>query len=270
MTDCDQVTIRFRDLQKITCLDGFRPKLRHEFTSPLFSGVSLEFQDGGPLHSLADVKSCLKSQPGMKRMFRLSQYTLAEDPFGDESWTATTNFSAKYTRNLTEINTLLRSSSVHEPTGVAELHRSNITGVGITIAIVDTGLDYYHRALGGGLGPRFKVTYGRDYSGELSTRSEFDPYSECRYHGTHVTGIAAGKDPLMDWVGVAPGAKVEHYRVATCGLIAIEADTIIKSVLEAHERKVDVISMSLSLAGGPFIDGTNLLAACFYPSLISA
>lgn len=106
-------------------------------------------------------------------MFRSPQYTLAEDPFADESWTATTNFTAKYTRNLTEINTLLCSSNVNESTGVAELHRSNITGVGITIAIVDTGLDYYHRALGRGLGPEFKVTYGRDYSGEPSTRSEF-------------------------------------------------------------------------------------------------
>lgn len=259
MTDYHQDVARFRGLQNITCLNGLHPELRHEFTSPLFSGVSLELQTTGPLHSLSDFESCLKSQ-GVKASFQSPQYTLAEDPFGDESWIPTTNSSGTYTRNLVEMNRLLRSSSVHESTGVAELHRSNITGVGITIAFVDTGLDYYHRALGGGLGPEFKVTYGRDYSGEPSNRSEFDPYSECRYHGTHVTGIAAGKDPLMDWVGVAPGAKVEHYRVVACGFVAIQADTIIKAVLEAHERKVDVLSLSLSLAGGPFIDGKTPLA----------
>lgn len=182
-----------------------------------------------------------------------TQHALAQDLFGDEL-SANTNGTGQFTRNLDEINDLLRSSSVHESTGVAELHRSNITGHGITIAILDSGVDYYHRALGGGFGDGYKVTYGRDLVGTKG-QSELDPYNDCRYHGTHVTGIAVGKDPLIDWVGVAPDAKVEHYRIAACGDINFETDTIIKALLEAHERKVDVISMSISLHTGPFTDG---------------
>ncbi|KAE9966556.1 hypothetical protein EG328_008821 [Venturia inaequalis] len=242
--------------QRIGCLKGLQFDIRHEFSSALFWGTSLQPLESESLSSYttSGLESCFSSQPGVKAAWSSQQHALAQDPFGDQvdQQPGILNGTG-YLHDVNDINQLLRASSVHESTGVAELHRKNITGHGITIAIVDSGLDYHHRALGGGFGAGYKVTYGRDLVGTKG-QSELDPYNECRYHGTHVTGIAAGKDPLTEWVGVAPDAKVEHYRIAACEDVGIESDVIIKALLEAHDRKVDVISLSISLHTGPFTD----------------
>src|SRR6185437_2724758 len=39
---------------------------------------------------------------------------------------------------------------------------SGSRGKGVTVAIIDTGIDYTHPALGGGFGPGFKVAGGWD------------------------------------------------------------------------------------------------------------
>lgn len=151
------------------------------------------------------------------------------------------------------------SNIVHQMTGVDRLHEQGITGKGATIAVIDSGVDYLHPGLGGGLGPGFKITYGRNLVGSdrMPPRnySDLDPYTECQYHGTHVTGIATGNDSSIGFVGVAPGANVEHYRVIGCEDTAADADTVIKGVLEAYNRKVDVITVSLTLVTGPFPEG---------------
>lgn len=118
----------------------------------------------------------------MKAAWLSQPYTLAQD-LGDEQDHQTGALNGtSFLHAIDDINKLLRASSIHESTGVAQLHRSNITGRGITIAILDSGVDYNHRALGGGFGPGYKVTYGRDLIG-TKEQSEMDPYNECRYHG---------------------------------------------------------------------------------------
>ncbi|TID26403.1 serine endopeptidase [Venturia nashicola] len=221
MFDVNQDIISFGELvrsQRIDCLKGLQFEIRHEFSSALFWGTSLQLLDAKSHNSFTTsaLESCFSSQSGVKSAWSSQQHALAQDPFGDEveKQSGTLNGTG-FLHDVNKINELLRASSVHESTGVAELHRKNITGHGITIAILDSGLDYYHRALGGGFGAGYKVTYGRDLVG-TEGQSELDPYNECRYHGTHVTGIAVGKDPLTKWVGVAPDAKVEHYRIAAC------------------------------------------------------
>ncbi|EKG21674.1 Peptidase S8/S53 subtilisin/kexin/sedolisin [Macrophomina phaseolina MS6] len=144
-------------------------------------------------------------------------------------------------------------------TGVEQLHQEGITGEGITIAIIDSGVDYLHPALGGGFGPGFKVSGGRDLVGDdwekpAPPSPDADPWTECTYHGTHVTGIAAGNDSSIGFVGVAPGAQIHHYRVAGCGRAPLESDIIIKAILEAYNNNADVISASISLSTGPFPD----------------
>lgn len=38
-------------------------------------------------------------------------------------------------------------------------------GKGIKIAVVDTGVDYFHPALGKGYGPGRKISFGKDFIG---------------------------------------------------------------------------------------------------------
>src|SRR3954453_22379891 len=57
---------------------------------------------------------------------------------------------------------------------------SAITGKGVTVAVIDTGVDYTQPALGGGFGTGFKVKGGYDFYG-----NDADPMDDSG-HGTNV------------------------------------------------------------------------------------
>ncbi|MCX7014228.1 MAG: S8 family serine peptidase [Candidatus Sumerlaeota bacterium] len=80
-----------------------------------------------------------------------------------------------------------------------------VHGEGRTIAIIDTGVEYTHPALGGGFGPGFRVVGGWDFA-----NNDADPMDD-NGHGTAVAGIAASSDPVVR--GVA----------SQCRLLALKA-----------------------------------------------
>src|SRR5436305_7224826 len=57
------------------------------------------------------------------------------------------------------------------------------SGKGVVVAVIDTGIDYTHPALGNGFGPRARVIGGYDFA-----NSDTDPMDD-NGHGTHVAGI---------------------------------------------------------------------------------
>ncbi|MBW1597142.1 S8 family peptidase [Streptomyces sp. JJ38] len=72
-------------------------------------------------------------------------------------------------------------------------------GSGVTVFILDTGIDYRHQEFGGRAVPGFDaVGDGRDGA-------------DCAGHGTHVAGTVAGST-----FGVAPAAKLVSVRVLDC------------------------------------------------------
>lgn len=79
----------------------------------------------------------------------------------------------------------------HMLTGVDKLQSEGITGQGIKIAIIDSGIDPFHPALGAGYGPAFKVEGGFDFVGEDGTADD-SPVTTCSNHGTATSSIAAG------------------------------------------------------------------------------
>jgi subtilisin family serine protease len=68
--------------------------------------------------------------------------------------------------NTSDAAPLKNTFSPHVMTGVDKLHAEGLNGNGIKIAVIDTGVDYTHPALGGGFGPGFKVIGGYDFVGE--------------------------------------------------------------------------------------------------------
>ena len=100
--------------------------------------------------------------------------------------------------------------------GVAQIHADQvwtalgITGTGVVVANMDTGVDWQHPILHGnyrGLGPTGLVNHAGSW---IDTTDEgavypFDGYG----HGTHTMGTLAGQDGI----GVAPGARWIAARV---------------------------------------------------------
>ncbi len=92
--------------------------------------------------------------------------------------------------------------------------RTMFDGTGVSIAIVDSGIDTTHVMLGGGGFPNSKVIGGYD-TGE----DDADPRPSIQPHGTACAGIAAGDEPdtpVGDYIGgVAPGAKLYALKIST-------------------------------------------------------
>ncbi|RKP07196.1 peptidase S8/S53 domain-containing protein, partial [Thamnocephalis sphaerospora] len=106
------------------------------------------------------------------------------------------------------------------------------TGKGITVGIIDSGIDYGHTALGGCFGSGCKVAFGYDFVGDDYTASnrpkpDDDPMDTCNGHGTHVAGIIAGQQG--SFAGVAPQATLGAYRVFGC-TGRVELDVVLDAI----------------------------------------
>ncbi|WZO97447.1 S8 family serine peptidase [Isosphaeraceae bacterium EP7] len=81
-----------------------------------------------------------------------------------------------------------------------------VDGSGSSVAVIDTGINYNHEALGSGFGAGHKVVAGYDFADKDS-----DPDATTWQHGTAVAGLIASSDPAH--LGVAPGADLVALRV---------------------------------------------------------
>ena len=158
--------------------------------------------------------------------------------------------------------------------GATAVQDVGFDGTGVRVAVLDTGIDYYHAALGGsgnpadyaaddptiielGTFPTAKVVGGHDFVGSLwptlgSELPDPDPLDDGpgAGHGTHVGHIIAGVG------GVAPGANL--YAVKVCSSITTGCSGI--ALIQGMEfavdpdgdgkakDRVDVINMSLGLS----------------------
>lgn len=112
-----------------------------------------------------------------------------------------------------------------------------VTGSGVTVAVIDTGIDATHPDLAG------KVVGGHDF-----VNNDDDPTDD-NAHGTHVAGIIAQ---------TAPGASLTAYKVLNADGAGYESDIIAgleAAVDPANPHRAQVINMSLGGAG----DGTDPL-----------
>ena len=123
-------------------------------------------------------------------------------------------------------------------------------GDSVVVGIIDTGIDYLHPALGGGIGKGFKVIGGYDF-----VNKDNDPMDD-HDHGTHVAGIIAGKTSTFS--GVAPNALLFAIKVIGANGYGEEAD-ILSGIERAadpnddnnYDDKVDIANMSLGGDGAP-------------------
>jgi subtilisin family serine protease len=185
--------------------------------------------------------------------------------------------------------------------GAADLQAgAGLTGAGVSVAVLDTGIDYTHARFGGegnqaayeaaygtsvddpanksrdGLFPTAKVVEGADFVGEAWPGGDLEPDDDpidcgpsgtpapCTGgHGSHVASIIAGDN------GVAPGADLYAYKV--CSSVATSCSGV--AILQAFEAAldpngdgdvadaVDVINLSLGALYGQIENPTSGAAA---------
>ncbi|KAL7943982.1 peptidase S8/S53 domain-containing protein [Trichoderma barbatum] len=220
---------------------GYRVRQTYNSTD-YFYGVSVSFDkhvDLGTLRRTAGVKNAWK----VAIVPRPEPYRLRGGP----------DFSKGSLPNLRG------SSKVNQPlamAGVQKLHDQGIKGKGVQIAIIDSGVDYRHPALGGGFGRGHKIALGYDfvgdsYDGENTPVPDRDPLATCvdGGHGTHTAGIVGMEDPKnqgFGLVGVAPEATIAAYRVFGCQGGA-SPEVLIAAMLQAAHDGASIVSMSLGL-----------------------
>ncbi len=173
--------------------------------------------------------------------------------------------------------------------GGTAVQTAGTDGTGVVVAVLDSGIDYTHRNLGGsgsaadwaaastdptvvpaGLFPSAKVVGGYDFVGSTwsttsETRSE-DPNpiddGSARGHGTHVADIIAGRSLDGTHKGMAPGAQLVAVKVCSSVSSSCNGIALLKGmdyVLDpdgnpATDDAVDVVNLSLGSSYGQIED----------------
>ena len=109
-------------------------------------------------------------------------------------------------------------------------------GAGITVAVIDTGVDSFHPDFAGGANGGSRIVASRNLLGA-------GPAFDADGHGTGVAGIIAAGGALR---GMAPLSEIASYKVSGDGL-SVSPDVIIRAVEEAVADGADVVNISLGV-----------------------
>ncbi|GAA4531325.1 S8 family peptidase [Amycolatopsis samaneae] len=137
--------------------------------------------------------------------------------------------------------------------GAPAAWKAGFTGEGVTIAVLDSGVDRTHPDFAG------RVVAEQNFSASPDTVDRFG-------HGTHVASIAAGSGAKSGgkYRGIAFGAKIMSGKVFGDNGLATDT-SILRGVQWAAEQGVKVVNMSITndvIPGfDPVVDAVNTLSA---------
>ncbi|MBT2680296.1 S8 family serine peptidase [Bacillus sp. ISL-35] len=116
--------------------------------------------------------------------------------------------------------------------GANDAWNAGFTGEGVTVAVIDTGVDYTH--------PDLAHAFG-EYKGHDFVDDDNDPMEGTgQYHGTHVSGTVAANGAIK---GVAPDSKLLGYRVL--GAEGGTTEDVVAGIEMAVQDGADVMNLSL-------------------------
>jgi subtilisin len=119
------------------------------------------------------------------------------------------------------------------------------TGAGVKVAVIDTGIDYYH--------PDLSANVAGNVSFVSGTSSGLDDNG----HGTHVAGTIASAQNTIGVVGVAPGAALYAVKVLDSRGSGWNSD-VAEGIDWAADHGINVVNMSL----GSSVSDWTLENAC--------
>lgn len=125
------------------------------------------------------------------------------------------------------------------------------TGRGVTVGVIDGGIDFNHPDLAGG------IDIARSCSFIYSTTPTADPQEiangdcsiktavqDLQGHGTHVATTIAGRQNGVGIVGVAPEATIVGLKACTIAGFCF-ADSVAAALRYAGDQRLDVVNLSL-------------------------
>ena len=151
------------------------------------------------------------------------------------------------------------------PAGWEKIGGIEKAGLGVKIAIIDTGIDFEHPGFQDNSLPTLegfpkgnresdltaankKIIVARSYENLVSGESPPNP-RDTEGHGTAVAMVAAGvrhKAPFAEISGVAPKAFLGNYKVFSGG--STRTDVIIRAIDDAVQDGMDVINLSIGVS----------------------
>jgi minor extracellular serine protease Vpr len=132
-------------------------------------------------------------------------------------------------QNTENISILVNDSGPFIGTSIP--YQSGYDGNGITISIIDTGIDLNHPDLDG------QIIGGYDFV------DNDEVPEDANGHGTQVAGIIASNGNLK---GIAPNSKILMYKVSEDGE-SVPSNLIIKAIEKSIEDEADIINISLGI-----------------------
>ncbi|KAJ6445645.1 subtilisin [Purpureocillium lavendulum] len=226
---------------------GSAGTLRRHFDYKLFKGVSVQLHDVDKAPHKA-VK--IASTPGVKKAWPVQVHsvpTLVNHQPANGAIKSQSSLAAR------DDDAAKDTYAPHVMTQVDKLRAKGITGKGVKIAIIDTGIDYTHPALGGCFGPGCHISFGTDLVGDdytgFNTPVPDDNVMDCVGHGTHVAGIIGAAANPNNFTGAALDATLGIYRVFGC-LGQVTDDVLIPAFNMAFEEGADIITASIGSASG--------------------
>jgi serine protease AprX len=126
-----------------------------------------------------------------------------------------------------------------------------VTGQGVTVAVVDSGLNNTHPALNTGVNC-------------IINNVDNDDCGDPNGHGTHVSGIIKGRDPLGRYIGVAPNAQVISVKIGNRFGLSKESDLLngLQWVFDNRTtRNIRVVNLSVSGASAVSYVSSPIAAA---------
>ncbi|MEP6993153.1 MAG: S8 family serine peptidase [Acidobacteriota bacterium] len=181
------------------------------------------------VHRLYESFSVLAGQATREAVLALANHR-------DVSWMTIDGTRKMHASVPQKSQTLIRSD---------ETNGLGITGEGLAIAVLDTGVDYTVPDLGGGAFPNAKVVAGTDLGD-----NDADPM-DCEGHGTSVAAVAAGP------TGVAPDAKIVALKVVKSAKCDEADDSAILAGINwavMQQATYHIAAINLSF-GSSFTDG---------------
>jgi subtilisin family serine protease len=174
--------------------------------------------------------------------------------------------------------------------GAVEAWSMSLTGGGWWIAVLDTGLLASHRMFAGKPVVQACFSHKSNWNGDpndpngdcpnglavdLSANAArpFEPNYQGYDHGTHVAGIAVGKDTLTPRYGVARDAgliavQVFHRVPATLKLSAYFSDVIAgMEHVYSLRNSLQIAAVNLSLGAGGYFDDQQAQCDAFIPAM---